>query len=513
MAQNTFFVPGQTSSVPGQQPSIAALTAALKGQQAPMMQQAPPPTSAPAPFDPSSVISDTPFATGYNNKLIDSGLKDQTTGSAWEGMGRLAQLTSGYYGNSKNDAKQAERDQSLAKQINDSDPKLGALYASSDAAGRAKISSDFISQHHEKVRDDRQLEKLKSFQDVDLSDPMAVKQAIIKSGDKDLYKTWLSQEMKKHEDKGALNKKVEMLTPIYGREKAIAIANGISPDQMPGNAPKEGSFKQLYANLHEDPNMTPANQKLAAEGEMKAHAKASAEIQTNAIGARRSLATLGNAEDAIKEAYQGPQAPLVNSLKMYANAAGLEVKGLTEAQILQSLSTDMARASRTGFPGSVSNFEMENYIKANPNAMNTPEGNKAIIAIMRRDAEGHIAVERDAQDYQKQKGGGMNGILGSGFQRYRADKANERTAARETQRADQAAAAANAPPPQTRTQKLDAKSQPAVGQFTTGMTGTNPETGKKIRFDGKTWVPVTDQIDAGVAVPNYDPLTGAQISP
>lgn len=68
----------------------------------------------------------------------------------------------------------------------------------------------------------------------------------------------------------------------------------------------------------------------------------------------------------------------ISLLQNIANRLGLQTKGLPQQEAMNALTTELSKVVRQGFPGSVSNYEMQLYEKASMSAGNSRVGNYLI---------------------------------------------------------------------------------------------------------------------------------------
>lgn len=139
---------------------------------------------------------------------------------------------------------------------------------------------------------------------------------------------------------------------------------------------------------------------------------------------RRMKPNVQAVEESIKSGvYTGKGGDLVQSLRKIAEAAGLVNANDTDAAVIDAMSNRFVPAIREGLPGSVSNYEMQAYLKSVVNLGNTPAANYLLMHFMKRAGE---INEREAKLAEKframQRKAGVPAMLdGDGFSQFLAD--------------------------------------------------------------------------------------------
>lgn len=130
------------------------------------------------------------------------------------------------------------------------------------------------------------------------------------------------------------------------------------------------------------------------------------------------------ANEAIKTAAKtGWRGDVLQSLRTIGATFGLQVEGQTAAQLIDAIGLRSTPQVRQGLPGSVSNYEMQQYAKAVIGLQNTPEANYILNRMMLLQGKSTEIDQRVADEFLKDKRRvGRDPILDEG---YRARLASE----------------------------------------------------------------------------------------
>ena len=139
-------------------------------------------------------------------------------------------------------------------------------------------------------------------------------------------------------------------------------------------------------------------------------------IQKAGFDAGGTLALYDKISDLQDRVDTGKLAGVKKSLNEYAQALGVDVEGLDEAQAFQSVTRKLALEVRNpsggaGMPGAMSDADREFLISTVPNLLNTPGGNKQIIEVARALAKRNQQVAQMAREYKQRKGRFDDGFL------------------------------------------------------------------------------------------------------
>jgi hypothetical protein len=141
--------------------------------------------------------------------------------------------------------------------------------------------------------------------------------------------------------------------------------------------------------------------------------KAYGEIQADARNAQQTLARLDTLDDLLARIETGKLAGVKKTISEVGQALGIDVEGLNETQAFQALTNQLALQMRNpstgaGMPGAMSDRDREFLLQTVPNLLNTPGGNKQIIAFARVLAKRSQQIAALARDYRRRNGGKMD---------------------------------------------------------------------------------------------------------
>ena len=113
-------------------------------------------------------------------------------------------------------------------------------------------------------------------------------------------------------------------------------------------------------------------------------------LSASAIDARRLLTLFDRAEAAVQRVPEGTGAQLVPVLGQIGKRLGFDVAGADEAEVLRSITNQLAVLQRVPGSGSTSDYEMGLYQQAVARLGNTREGNLKLLALGRKLAQRRI---------------------------------------------------------------------------------------------------------------------------
>lgn len=153
-----------------------------------------------------------------------------------------------------------------------------------------------------------------------------------------------------------------------------------------------------------------------AEAEKKvgeAAGKSYGELQAAAQSAQQTINRLDVLEDLASRIETGRLAGVQKTISEIANAFGIPVDGLDEVQAFQALTNQLALEMRNpsagaGMPGAMSDQDRAFLMRTVPNLLNTPGGNKQIIAFARALARRTQQVAAQAREYRRRNSGKMD---------------------------------------------------------------------------------------------------------
>lgn len=104
--------------------------------------------------------------------------------------------------------------------------------------------------------------------------------------------------------------------------------------------------------------------------------------------AKQSIDTLNTMEDALDRAGDkittGPYANEMLKLKQFAQNAGVPVDGLPEAEVVSKLNAYLAGQATKAISSRPAQFEFQTYLKNNPGLLNSVQGTKKLIDVLRQ---------------------------------------------------------------------------------------------------------------------------------
>jgi hypothetical protein len=145
----------------------------------------------------------------------------------------------------------------------------------------------------------------------------------------------------------------------------------------------------------------------------KGFAKKAEEFDSAELTAQKSMNTLSQMENMVSDPsfYSGFGADQVLSVKRMAAALGADPSNVNSMEQFNTLSKQAALDNMGGSLGTgFSNADRDFVVEQVAQLGNTPEGNKSIIAINRKQAQRKIEIARMARDYEAK-----NGRLDSAF--------------------------------------------------------------------------------------------------
>lgn len=137
-------------------------------------------------------------------------------------------------------------------------------------------------------------------------------------------------------------------------------------------------------------------------------------------GARNDLSSLDALAQAIDDpnVYQGAGGETINALQKLGNSLGLDVKGLDNAAIINSVSSQlMGNLRKDLMPGPMSDRDIEFLKNVVTGLGKTPEQNRAIVNVLKKAAQRKVEIGQLADKYM----GANNGVLDYRFNQYLQD--------------------------------------------------------------------------------------------
>ena len=167
----------------------------------------------------------------------------------------------------------------------------------------------------------------------------------------------------------------------------------------------------------------------ASKVNTKYYGKVYDEIQASGKAAASTLASIANAEQALSSGKfrSGMGAETVLGLKKAARFIGIDMDGVADAEVFQSLGNKLTLAAKTEggknlMPGSLSDNDLRFLQALSPNLGKTPGGNKRLLDIMRKLATRAVRISKLATDYKMKS---KNKILDTGWDQFINDWVNK----------------------------------------------------------------------------------------
>lgn len=186
-------------------------------------------------------------------------------------------------------------------------------------------------------------------------------------------------------------------------------------------------MKQLKEAGRSQTNVSVSGEKKGAEEMAKGFAKMYGDLRSNATAAQTVADQLDSVESALDAGVRtGVGADSELFLRKLALTMGVpgfkgteKIDKLAKAELMKAVSGKLALAVRApngeagGMPGSLSDSDREFLRTTVPSMLNTPEGNRQLVYVMRAAAARHQAIFDMAVDYAEEH----DGQLGPGFDR------------------------------------------------------------------------------------------------
>lgn len=134
-------------------------------------------------------------------------------------------------------------------------------------------------------------------------------------------------------------------------------------------------------------------------------------LDDSAISAQQRLTQLDRMDAALSnpDVYTGAAGESINSLKKLAQSVGLDVSGVADAELVQTIGNQFAMELRNpsggaGLPGATSDRDLAFLQSIPPGLGKTPAGNKLAIQWQKRVQQRNIEVAQLARDYEARRG-------------------------------------------------------------------------------------------------------------
>lgn len=473
----------------------------------------------------------SPWQSKYAEHLLADGGDTKTPIKHWaEGVGRLSMLASGHYLKGKDEDQRADREKSTMTYIEKNLPEYADSYRMGSAEERAQIAQvarQTILARAEEGRKRAQsnadyapvIEAMKNgasaeeVRRISLSNPsLAPKaaQSYMDSAEEEA-KFVKTQSRLGAQKKADYDEKYSRFLKLYDGDtkRAEAAALGVNPETLNtpvGNDPYVSAYEVVT---------DPKDRAQAMIASRTLHTKNSEEIRKTMVGATAQVRALSTAQDLINNPnlYTGAGFDQVTFLKKVATSLGMKVEGVSQAELLSSLGNTLAKGAREGFPGAVSNFEYQTYLKSVVSGRNTREGNQAILNYLNESAKLQASIAEDVAAFKEMKRSAnprSAAYLDESFQSFHFDRQQERVtklaemkaqvdrvvgasangggATREQRLLDQQKWRGGQSAPQGAAQAAPTPPAPASGGVADGTIAEDSSGNRLVRQGGK-WVP------------------------
>lgn len=161
-----------------------------------------------------------------------------------------------------------------------------------------------------------------------------------------------------------------------------------APYGVPGQIGPDGRFYPIKGADSTNINVnTGPNQSEFAKATGKALADETSQVVEQGMGAQRSIGQLMVLEDALNNAPQGA----AGAITSFASNLGIPVEGRDQLQVAQAIISQMVPAQRPPGSGTMSDADLALFKQSLPRLINSPEGNRRIIATLRAISEYDVA--------------------------------------------------------------------------------------------------------------------------
>lgn len=133
-------------------------------------------------------------------------------------------------------------------------------------------------------------------------------------------------------------------------------------------------------------------------------------ILKNSTQANKSLATLNTMNNLSADAFEGTMAGAKLSLGRLAKAFGMDVDGLTESEVFDSLANDLTLGKAGQLAGAMSDKDIEFLQATVPQLSQTKDGRKKLISIMKEVANIEKGLAKQARVYKSKNKGTFDPI-------------------------------------------------------------------------------------------------------
>jgi len=192
------------------------------------------------------------------------------------------------------------------------------------------------------------------------------------------------------------------------------MAQGPKPTAAQQNfkyAQRNPAFAEYQQSLKRSQNITVNAGEKSYDKELgKQNAKMFIESQKAGSKAQSTLNNLRVLEKAAADPniYTGAGGNVVQGLKKAAQSFGVKVKGVGSAELVESLSKEIAVNNKDKLPGPMSNSDRQFLVDMAPSLTKTPEGNRLIIGLGVLSQQYQLAKAEAVRDYAAANGGRLD---------------------------------------------------------------------------------------------------------
>lgn len=141
--------------------------------------------------------------------------------------------------------------------------------------------------------------------------------------------------------------------------------------------------------------------------------------QKAATDARKQMQNLNSLDALSEKAFAGTGAGLKKNLGKLANAFGIEVEGLSETEIFDSVANELTLGKTAMMTGVLTDRDMEFLQSTVPQLTQTADGRKKLIKIAKKMASRQIEYAKEAAKFRRENDGQFNQF---DFENYLAEK-------------------------------------------------------------------------------------------
>ncbi|HAF37755.1 MAG TPA: hypothetical protein DCG72_02115 [Gammaproteobacteria bacterium] len=176
-------------------------------------------------------------------------------------------------------------------------------------------------------------------------------------------------------------------------------------------AQRNPAFAKYQQSLKRSQNITVNAGEKSYDKELgKQNAKMFIDSQKAGSKAQTTLNNLRVLEKAAADPniYTGAGGNVVQGLKKAAQSFGVKVKGVGSAELVESLSKEIAVNNKDKLPGPMSNSDRQFLVDMAPSLTKTPEGNRLIIGLGVLSQQYQIARSKAVREYAAANGGRLD---------------------------------------------------------------------------------------------------------